>query len=572
MAGRRAARTGSEGHAGFDTDVLIVGAGPTGLTLARELHSLGVATHIIDKAPDAVHESRALAIQARTLEVLARNRLADDLVAAGNPAGTVLLHERSFAACGRVHTVPLFDSAIGDTRFPFLLFLSQAGTERVLVDRLASAGVGIRRGLTLAAVEQDDQGVTATLESPGAPARTVRARYLIGCDGAHSTARRLAGIDFSGRVHPLRFLLADVEADGPEPGRVHVFLAKAGPLLLFPLGRPASWRLIVALPRSAPGGGVTLPVVQAAVSRHTRERIVLHHPAWLTEFTVSSRLAGTFRNGRVFLAGDAAHIHSPAGAQGMNTGIQDAVNLGWKLALVCHGEASPALLGSYELERMPVARSVLSMTDRAFRLATAQIPVIRSLRAGLGPRLGALLLRSALLRRAGFRVISELGVHYRHGPLSVEGRLRPAGGPRPGHRFPQPGMGPPAGAAPSPGSAGATASPAQAGRHPPVFRMLLCGPAAHWSAASVREFSGRWAHLVTVEHLPDAPRSRWSAAPRAAARSRRKPGTAQYLVRWDGYVGYRAGGTDLDGASAYLHGLGARPLAPPPVTASSASS
>ncbi|MGY4860001.1 FAD-dependent monooxygenase [Cryobacterium sp. AP23] len=531
---------------------MIVGAGPTGLTLARELHSLGVAAQIVDTAPDAVHESRALAIQARTLEVLARNRLADDLVAAGNPSGTLLLHESG--SRGRTHVIPLFDSAIGDTRFPFLLFLSQAGTERVLVDRLASAGVGVRRGLTLTGLVQDDSGVTATLESPGVPARVVRARYLVGCDGAHSASRRLAGVDFSGRAYPQRFLLADVEADGLERDRVHVYLAKAGPLFFFPLTRPASWRLIVALPRSAPRGPVTLPVAQAAVSRHIRQHITLHHPVWLTEFTISSRLADTFRRGRVFLAGDAAHIHSPAGAQGMNTGIQDAVNLGWKLALVCRGEADPALLQSYERERMPVARSVLAMTDRAFRVATIQIPLVRNLRAFLAPRVGAVVLRSATVRRAGFRVIAELGIHYRRSPLSVDGQPKPPGGPRPGHRFPQPGMGPPAaGVEPA-------ATPPAVVQHPPVFRMLLCGPAARWSARSVREFSASWGHLVAVEHRPDAPRSRWSAAPRAAATSRRNPGTAQYLVRWDGYVGYRAGGTDLAGAAAYLHALGARPL------------
>jgi len=553
MAGRRATRARSAGNAGFDTDVLIVGAGPTGLTLARELHTLGVAAQIVDRAPDAIHESRALAIQARTLELLARNRLADDLVAAGNPAGTVLLHERGSAATGRVHAIPLFDSALGDTRFPFLLLLSQAGTERVLVERLASAGVGIRRGLTLARLVQDDRGVTATLESPGVPTRVVRARYVVGCDGAHSMTRRLAGIDFLGRAFPQRFLLADVEADGLERGRVHVYLAASGPLFLFPLGSPATWRVIVGLPRSAPAGPVTLPQVQAAVARHTGEHIRVHHPVWLTEFTVSSRLADVFRRGRVFLAGDAAHIHSPAGAQGMNTGIQDAVNLGWKLALVCHGEASPALLRSYERERMPVARSVLALTDRAFRAATVQIPVLRTLRAALGPRLAAIVLRSTRVRRAGFRRIAELGIHYRHGPLSVEGVPSPAGGPRPGDRYPQPGM-------PQPGArTPAVEPPAGPVRHPPVFRLLLCGPAALWSAARVREFSARWGHLVAVEHRPDAPRSRWSAAPRSGATSRRKPGTAQYLVRWDGYVGYRAGGTDLAGAAAYLQGLGARP-------------
>ncbi|MBX0300170.1 FAD-dependent monooxygenase [Cryobacterium sp. 1639] len=568
MARRRSAPTASTADAAFDTDVLIIGAGPTGLTLARELHSLGVSARLIDSAADAAHESRALAIQARTLEVLARNRLADDLVTAGNPSTTLLLHERTTAATGRTHAIPLFDSALGDTRFPFLLFLSQAATERVLVERLTSTGVGIRRGLTLTGLTQDPTGVTATLESPGAPARVVRARYLVGCDGAHSTTRHLAGIDFSGRAYAQRFLLADVEIDGLEPGRVHVYLARSGPLFVFPLGHPASWRVLVELPRSTPAGPITLPLVQAAVSRHTREQLVLRDPAWLAEFTVSSRLADSFRLGRVFLAGDAAHIHSPAGAQGMNTGIQDAVNLGWKLALVCRGEARPALLETYQRERMPVARSVLATTDRAFRVATAQVPLVRDLRAALGPRLAAVVLRSGLVRRAGFRLISELGIQYRRSPLSVEGQPRPAGGPRPGQRFPQPGMGTTTGvtrpAEPRPSSApNGPGTPNGPARRPPVFRLLLCGPAGNWPAARVREFAANWAHLVEVEHRPDAPRSRWSAAPRAAATSSRRPGTAQYLVRWDGYVGFRTGGTDLAGVAGYLRRLGARPRSAP---------
>ncbi|TFC56108.1 MULTISPECIES: FAD-dependent oxidoreductase [unclassified Cryobacterium] len=561
----------------FDADVLIVGAGPTGLALARELHTHGVTAMIVDRAADAAHESRALAIQARTLEVLARNGLADDLVSAGNPTGTLLLHGRGRRRRGSLsaapaHAVSLFDEAlfdealldealldeaIGDTRFPFLLFLSQAGTERVLVDRLASAGVGIRRGLTLTGLSQDDDGVTCTLDSPGVPPRTVRTRYVVGCDGAHSATRHLAGIGFSGRAFPQRFLLADLEADGLEPGRVHVYLSGAGPLFLFPLGSPAGWRLLVMLPPGSRTGPVTLALAQAAVTRYTRDTIVLHDPVWLTEFTISSRLADTFARGRVFLAGDAAHIHSPAGAQGMNTGIQDAVNLGWKLALVCRGAADPALLGSYEQERLPVARSVLAGTNRAFTVATSQHPVLRGLRAGPAVPVAALLLRSRMARRTGFRLISELGIHYRRSSLSVDGVPSLDRGPRPGERFPQPGMGAVPVSSVRTAAAGHGAAPG-----PPVFRMLLCGPAAEWPDARVREFQARWAHLLTVELTPSAPRSRWSAAPRAAAVSRRRSGLAQYLVRWDGYVGYRADGSDLDGADAYLLGFGARPLPP----------
>ncbi|TFD89459.1 monooxygenase [Cryobacterium lactosi] len=590
MAGAGNAANGRVGTGtAFDADVLIVGAGPTGLALARELHSLGVAAMIVDSAPDAVHESRALAIQARTLEVLDRNSLADDLVTAGNPTGTLLLHGRgrrrgSAHARSRAapdhpapsrrapsHAVPLFDEAIGDTRFPFLLFLSQAGTERVLVDRLASAGVGIRRGLTLTGLSQDDDGVTCTLESPGVPARTVRTRYVVGCDGAHSATRHLAGIGFSGHAFPQRFLLADLEADGLETGGVHVYLSGAGGLFLFPLGSPAGWRLLVMLPPGSRTGPVTLSLAQAAVTRYTGQDILVHHPVWLTEFSISSRLADRFARGRVFLAGDAAHIHSPAGAQGMNTGIQDAVNLGWKLALVCRGDAGADLLASYERERMPVARSVLAFTDRAFRVATSQHPLLRGLRAGPVIPAAALLLRSARVRRASFRLISELSIRYPRSPrsadkgaragLSVEGLPRLTRGPRPGERFPQPGMG----AAPV---VPFDATDVGRASHPPVFRLLLCGPATDWSDGPserrMRDFQARWAHVLTVELTPSAPRSRWSAAPRAAATSRRRPGTAHYLLRWDGYVGYRSGGTDLDGVAAYLLALGARPFPPAP--------
>ena len=545
------------GADGFDCDVLIVGAGPTGLTLARELRALGVSVQLVDRAPDAVHESRALAIQARTLEVLARNGLADDLVAAGNPSGTLLLHggrrRRGPGAVNPGRAVPLFDEALRDTRYPFLLFLSQAHTERILVERLASIGVGVGRGLTLTGLDQDADGVTCTLGSAGIPPRTVRARYVVGCDGAHSDTRRLAGIAFRGRAFPQRFLLADlevdgIEVDGIEPGRVHVYLAAAGPLFLFPLGSPASWRLLVMLPPNLPSGRITLEVLQSTVDRYTGDQLRLHDPVWLTEFTISSRLAAAFQRGRVLLAGDAAHIHSPAGAQGMNTGIQDAVNLAWKLALVCRGTAAPALLGSYTAERMPVARSVLAMTDRAFRVATSPGALARRLRAGLAARAAAAVLRSRLARTVGFRLISQLSIHYRRSPLSVEGRPRLRHGPRAGERFPQPGLGPARA-----GTVGTAGTAGTAGR--PVFRMVLIGPAARWPAAPVRQFAREWAHLVTVERRDFAPRSRWSAAPRPRPGARRYRGTAQYLLRWDGYVGYRAEGTDLAGATAYLHSL-----------------
>jgi len=542
---------------GFDADVLVVGAGPTGLTLARELHSLGVTVQLVDRAADAVHESRALAIQARTLEVLARNGLAQDLVTAGRPTGQVMLHGSS-----RTRILPLGDAATADTGFPFLLFLAQSATERILVDRLSMVGAGVRRGLTLTALSQDQDGVTCTLESPGVPTRVVRTRYVVGCDGAHSATRRLTGIQFSGHAFPHRFLLADLEIDGVvhDRGRrtgvkrvgirsdsAHAYLTGDGPMFLFPLGTPASWRLIVQLPVDVPTDADPSALLREIVARYSRGRLVPHEPVWLTEFSISSRLADEFRRDRVFLAGDAAHIHSPAGAQGMNTGMQDAVNLGWKLALVCRGDASPTLLRSYPIERMPVARSVLTRTDRAFRLATSGVPVLRSLRAAVVGRVAGLVSRSEPARRAAFRLIAQLDVSYPVSPLSVEGEPRLIDGPRAGERYPT--------VTPTqPAAARATVDR-------PVFRLLLCGPAQYWPEPTVQTIQDTWAHLIDVERRPHAPVSRWSeaASPHDAA--------AQYLLRWDGYVGYRAAGTDLAGVEAYLVGLGGRARAPRPGSA-----
>ncbi|WP_197522483.1 FAD-dependent monooxygenase [Occultella aeris] len=518
-------------------DVLIVGAGPTGLTLAAELRAHGVSFRIVDRAPAAVHQSRALAIQARTLEVLARLGVSQALVAAGDPATVLLLHSTK-----RTTQVKLFGEGLDQTAYPFLLFLSQAETERILLGRLTDSGVEVERDVEVLHLTQSGIDVTCTARTARGQAQ-IGARYVVGCDGAHSVVRHGSGIGFCGTAFPQTFVIADLEADGLEAGRIHVYLSEAGMMFFFPLGSPATWRILAMAPQCDRAAEPTLESVQGLVQHYTHDTVVLHDPVWLTNFSVQSRRADQFRAGRVLLAGDAAHIHSPAGAQGMNTGIQDAVNLGWKLARVCGGLAAADLLDSYEQERLPVADSVLRMTNRAFRVATSSNPVLRYVRPRVVAVAAPLVLRLGVLRKVGFRAISQLGIRYRDSPLSVEGHRRLRRGPHAGDRLPD-----------APITVDGTRSTLHAELSPTQINLLLCGPVDSWTEqVSADEWPG-----VRIVRLNTTGGSGVWGDPTGLALRRlglRTRDPVHYAVRPDGYIGYRAGGTDLTGFRAYLRAV-----------------
>jgi 2-polyprenyl-6-methoxyphenol hydroxylase-like FAD-dependent oxidoreductase len=282
--------------------------------------------------------------------------------------------------------IRLFGLGLDDTAYPFLLFVSQAETEQLLGDYLAAAGVPVERGVEVVGFHADPDAVICTLRHRDRRTEQLRARYLVGCDGAHSTVRRGAGIPFTGGAYPQTFALADLEADGLDRTAAHAFLGQDGIVLFFPLGRPASWRLLAMHPslqgRQAPTRP-SLEEFQALADTFTGGTLRLRDPVWRTYFGLQHHHATRYQAGRIFLAGDAAHIHSPAGAQGMNTGIQDAWNLGWKLALVGRGVAEEALLDTYDAERRPVGGLVVRFTDRAFSAATSTSPLVRTLRTQL---------------------------------------------------------------------------------------------------------------------------------------------------------------------------------------------
>lgn len=409
--------------------VLVVGAGPTGLVAGCVLARAGVSVRVIDKAPLPSETSRALAIFPRTLELFEKLGVLDEILTAGvRMSGmTVHLDAHEPVRVGFERLPP---------PFPFALSLPQSETERILRLRLTSLGVGVERGMELVGFAQDADGVRVVIRdgSLGREQQTY-ARWMVGCDGAHSSVRHILGARFEGEHTRDRFILADVKVSTPYAAdEAQLFLSGEGVLVMVPL-RGGRARVIANRPPAAAshGEGLELTDFQEAVRRRASPKIELSAPEWMSQFSITRRQVRQFREGHVFLAGDAAHIHSPVGGQGMNTGIQDAFNLGWKLALSMQGVATPLLLSSYSEEREPVARGVLRFTDRITRLITMQNPLARRLRNGVLP----LLLSQRRLEQAFLMRISQMGLRYRKSSVVADYSGEPL---RAGDRAPDGGL------------------------------------------------------------------------------------------------------------------------------------
>ena len=342
-----------------DTDVLIVGAGPTGLTLAASLLSRGISATLIDRQAAGANTSRAGVVNARSLEVLEDLDVARRLVKEG-------VHAPVFTIRDRQRTLIQIDFTELPTDYPYSLLVPQSTTEKLLLDRLVELGGTVIRPKTLTAVEQDADGVTAIFDDGD----TIRARYLVGADGIHSTVREQAGIGFEGGQYDESFALADVHLAGDVPvDEVILFWATAGLTVVAPLPGGDIYR-IVAPSADAPEDP-SVEFIQRLLDERGlgAGRMVVKDVVWGSRFRIHHRVADTYRAGRLLLAGDAAHVHSPAGGQGMNLGIQDAVALSEALAEVLAG-GPEALLDEYSAARRPIARGVVRLTDRLTRLAT----------------------------------------------------------------------------------------------------------------------------------------------------------------------------------------------------------
>jgi 2-polyprenyl-6-methoxyphenol hydroxylase-like FAD-dependent oxidoreductase len=419
------------------SDVLVVGAGPTGLTMATELALHGLRSRIIDKAPQQSQTSRALGVQARTLELFERLGIVDAALSQGRRIHGINVYSQ------RQRIVHLkFDQI--ESRFNYVLVLPQSVTERLLTERLASLGITIERSIELTAFHQQATDVEATLRrlDDGREER-VRTRWLIGCDGAHSAVRHTVAVPFQGHAFEESFSLADVRLDGNLPeNEISIFLSSGDIVALFPMPGERRFRVVIERHQGPPvQGEPVLADFQQALDDHSTAAARLSDPVWMSHFRISQRQVERYRRGRVFLAGDAAHIHSPVGGQGMNTGIQDAANLAWKLALVHAGRSEEKLLDTYDAERRPVGRRLLQATGAMSQVIMLRHPVADKLRDWTASLVTSLDLVQEKIRNS----LSELGINYRSSPIVTEHRptdLRSTlasfwdSGPRAGDRAP----------------------------------------------------------------------------------------------------------------------------------------
>jgi 2-polyprenyl-6-methoxyphenol hydroxylase-like FAD-dependent oxidoreductase len=427
-----------------DIEVLIAGAGPTGLTLAVCLRRYGIQARLVDRLEGPSPLSRALVVQARTLELFDDLGLIEPALARGLRVEAANL----VAQGGRQARLRLGGFAGLESHYPFMLILPQDATEALLTERLQVQGGRVEWGVELEEHRPVGDAVEVTLRHADGSKETVRTRWLVGCDGARSQVRKSAGIPFEGETYEDVCMLGDVAVDWSlRPGELHVMPSERGVLAAFPMPGESRFRLVTIVPRDmAPPGETptpTLEQLQDVVSRLAPVPARLSDARWTSGYRLHRRGVPRYRQGRVLLAGDAAHIHSPAGGQGMNTGIQDVYNLAWKLALVLQGRAPESLVDTYGAEREPVGRKLLQGTDRLFGFAAAKGPLARFMRKRVIPLMAPVLSRPALQRRV-VRFVSQLYLRYRRSPLSTEtvrgadGPTAPlADGPAPGERVPE---------------------------------------------------------------------------------------------------------------------------------------
>ena len=546
-------------------EVLVVGAGPTGLFMASELGRHGVSCRIVDKNPGPSSHSRATIMQPRTLEVLDALGLIDTFLAAGLACRTVGTYSPEMKVLHRVSHDEL------DSPFPFMLSLPQSKTEHLLTHHLRGTGTSVEWGVELGRFVQDDEGVTAVLAHPGGHEESVRVSYLVGCDGAHSTVRHTLGVAFAGKDYPTDYVVADVRLDWRAPiptNEVCFFVGPEGQMFYGPF---AGGRCLISgdidaeSGRPLPAGEPSLAEVQAMVDRRSPGGVV-SDPGWRAYFRVHLRQADRYQLGRVFLAGDAAHVQSPAGGQGMNTGLQDAYNLGWKLGLVLSGRAPAALLESYHPERHRAGRDMLALNEYLYHMEMENQPDL-PLPEDLRQRLALLLAGQEVIQYRMKRAIAELNINYRHSPIVAQHRSflpSPGGGQQELHGWQD------FGAAPH---AGDRASDARLLRHPSgeavrfahVLRgirhhlVLFAGPRATAAtyeylqtvaSATTRTHGGTVDVHLVVPHAAPQHQSHDAMLidPRGELHHRYGANIESlYLIRPDGYVGFRS--QPIDGAA-----------------------
>jgi 2-polyprenyl-6-methoxyphenol hydroxylase-like FAD-dependent oxidoreductase len=398
------------------SNVLIVGAGPTGLVLALWLTRLGVRVRIIDKVAEPGTTSRAVAVQARTLEFYSQVGLSQAVVDAGVKIAAINLWARST----RTPRVLVDTLGKGMSPFPYPLIYPQDAHERLLAQRLGELGVQVERPSELVSFEQRDDCVSAVIKQADGSSEVYEAAYLAGCDGSHSIVRETIGAGFPGGTYSGVFYVADVVGTGPVTNdELHIELDDADFMLVLPMRPAGHLRLIGPAKWEETRGPRELKFADIGQRVITNLKLAITRVNWFSTYRVHHRVSSRFRDRRAFLVGDAAHVHSPVGGQGMNTGIADAVNLAWKLAAVMRGDSPESLLATYESERIGFARRLVATTDRIFTFITKRGAIARLVRTRMVPRIAPFMFRIPRVRRALFRIVSQTGINYRESPLSA---------------------------------------------------------------------------------------------------------------------------------------------------------
>jgi 2-polyprenyl-6-methoxyphenol hydroxylase-like FAD-dependent oxidoreductase len=404
------------------TQVLIIGGGPTGLMLAAQLHRYNVDFIIVEKNEATTELSKALVVQARSLEIFREIGLADKAIATGQVTTALNV----FYKGKRRAFVNLSGLGEGISAFPFALSLEQSKTEKLLVDYLKEKGKTINWNTTVTRFEQNDRTVTAYCRNADGEEQKIEADYLVGCDGAASAVRHQLGLSFEGSTEPKLFYVADVilKSSVVNTNELFVYMISKGFILFFPMEGDGHYRIVGVLPDANDfDKEFSFDDISPSIKENLVSPIEFVKLRWFSTYRVHSRKADSFMKGRCFIAGDAAHIHTPAGGQGMNTGIQDAYNLAWKIACSLQGEVNQETLETYNTERTENARNLLRSTDRMFDIFSGINPFWNFLRLNFFPALLGLVTKSKFVAKRIFPLISQTGIAYPDSFLTLKSEV-----------------------------------------------------------------------------------------------------------------------------------------------------
>ena len=399
------------------TDVVIVGAGPTGLALACQFVRYSVNFVVIEKNPGVTPYSKAIGVQARTLELYEQLGIAREAVDLG-----AIGAKGRFLVAGEVRGEVDFSSlGEGLSPYPFVLMLEQSKNERLLYNYLRNHGKDVLWNTELQSFDQNEIGVTVQARQSGGTTQVIEARYLVACDGAKSPVRKALNLQFAGSTFERMFFVADAQVDWQlSHDALHVCLAKESFVVFFPLKGNQRYRIVGVFPEefAKEEGDILYEEIEQRIKQEAKLDLDVHDVEWFSTYKVHTRHVAKFSLGRCFLAGDSAHVHSPAGAQGMNTGIQDSYNLAWKMALVLRGAADEKLLDTYNEERLENAKNLLQTTDRMFQLVASPEWYVSFIRMNVFPQIAKYLLSFDAVKHFIFPIVSQIGINYRHSSLS----------------------------------------------------------------------------------------------------------------------------------------------------------